>query len=182
MMLVSFDMYCKNGLFLYRNLFYAALMATAFEGNREELVHDGTGRVVVDETTGHHEHIGIVVLTNQLANLGIPAYTGANALVLVKRHGDALTTAADGNAGINLTALDTLGQGMSVVGIVHGGIAPCSIVLNGVSFLFEILQHELLQGKTSVIAGYSNTFYFHIFLLKNHRVHRGDGGHRDFIR
>lgn len=69
-MLVSFDMYCKNDLFLYRNLFYAALMATAFEGNREELVHDGTGRVVVDETTGHHEHVGIVVLTNQLANPG----------------------------------------------------------------------------------------------------------------
>ena len=182
MMLVSFDMYCKNDLFLYRNLFNAALMATAFEGNREELVHDGTGRVVVDETTGHHEHIRIIVLTNQLANLGIPAYTGANALVLIKRHGDALTTAADGNAGIDFTALDTLGQGMAVVGIVHGGIAPCAIVLNGVSFLFEILQHELLQGKTSVIAGYSNTFYFHIILLKNHRVHRGDGGHRDFIR
>lgn len=171
-MLVSFDMYCKNDLFLYRNLFYAALMATAFEGNREELVHDGTGRVVVDETTGHHEHVGIVVLTNQLSDLGIPAYTGANALVLVKRHGDALTTAADGNARINFTALDTLGQGMSVVGIVNGGIAPCSIVLNGVSFLFEILQNELLQGKTSVIAGYSNTFYFHIFFIKKSQSSR----------
>ena len=86
MMLVSFDMYCKNDLFLYRNLFYAALMATALEGNCEKLVHDGTCRVVVDKTTWHHEHVGIIVLTNQLTNFRVPAYTGANALVLIKRH------------------------------------------------------------------------------------------------
>ena len=83
-------------------------MATALEGNREEFVHDGTGGVVVDETTGQHEHVGIVVLTNQLANLRIPANTGTNALVLVECHGDTLATAADGNARINLATLNTL--------------------------------------------------------------------------
>ena len=152
--------YAKE-LFLHGNLIDAALMTTALEGNCEELVHDGTGSVVIDETTGHHEHVGIIVLTNQLANLRIPAHTGTNALVLVECHGDTLATATDGNTRINLATLNTLGQGMTIVGIVNRSIAPCSIVLKGIAFLFEILQHELLQGIASMITGNSNTFYIH---------------------
>ena len=111
-------------LFLYRNLFYATLMATAFERNREEFVHDGTGRVVVDETTGHHEHVGIVVLTDELADFRAPANSGTNALMLVERHGNTLSATTDGNAWINLAAFNAFSQCVTKVRIVNGGITP----------------------------------------------------------
>ena len=63
-------------------------MATAFEGGCEELIHDLACHVVVDETTGHHKHVGIVVLTDEVGDLGNPAQSGAHLLVLVQRHAD----------------------------------------------------------------------------------------------
>ena len=61
-------------------------MATTFERDREELVHYLASRVVIDEATRHYEHIGIVVLTNELPYLRVPAYSGSNALMLVESH------------------------------------------------------------------------------------------------
>ena len=81
-------------------------MATAFEGCGKELVHDLTGHVVVDESAWHHEHVGIVVLADEMGNLWDPAQTGTYLLVLVQRDGDTLARATDGNTGINLTAFD----------------------------------------------------------------------------
>ena len=45
-------------------------MAATFELGGEVLVHDGTGGILIDETAWHHEHIGIVVLTDEVGNLG----------------------------------------------------------------------------------------------------------------
>ena len=107
--------YC---LLLNGDFIYALLMATAFEGGCEELIHDLTSHVVVNETTRHHEHVGIVVLTDQMCNLWNPTQTGTHLLVLVERHGDTLARTADGYAGIYLTALDALSKCMTEVGIV----------------------------------------------------------------
>ena len=64
-------------------------MPSAFEGGGKELVHNLTGHIVVDETSGHHEHIGIVVLTDQMGYLRNPAQSGTHLLVLVERDADA---------------------------------------------------------------------------------------------
>ena len=68
--------YC---LLLNGDFIYALLMATAFEGCSKELVHNLTSHVVVDETTRHHEHVSIVVLTDEIPSpepqMAMPGYT-----------------------------------------------------------------------------------------------------------
>ena len=149
-------------LSLNRNLIDALLVATAFEGGLEELIHNLTGGIVVDEASGHYEHVGIVVLTNEVGDFGAPCQSGTHALMLVERDGDAFARAANADARIYLAALDALGQGMAEVRIVDAGIAPRAIVLIGIAFLLEILKHELLQRITCMVAGYAYGFYFHI--------------------
>ena len=119
-------------------------MAATFEAGGEELVHNLTCHVIVDETAWHYQYVGIVVLTDEMCNLGNPAQSGAHMLVLVQCDRDTLATATDGNTRINLATLDTLGQCVSEIGIVYTGIAPCTIVLNGVTLLLQVLEHKLL--------------------------------------
>ena len=92
-------------------------MAATFELGGEVLIHDGTGGILVDETAWHHEHIGIVVLTDEMGNLGNPAQTGTDRLVLVERHVDALTRTADSDAGEYLALFDALSQCVTEVGV-----------------------------------------------------------------
>ena len=119
-------------------------MAAAFEGSSEELVHNLARHVVVDETTRHHKYVGIVVLTDEVGDLGNPAQTGSHLLVLVQGDADTLTTATDGDTGIDLTALDTLSEGMTEVGIIDGGVTPSTVVLIRIALLLEILEYEFL--------------------------------------
>ena len=98
---------------LYRNLVDAALVTTTFEVGGEIFVHNFTGHLLIDETTGHDKHIGIIVLTDEMGNLGNPAQTGTDALVLVERHTDAFAAATDSNAGKYLAILDAACQGMT---------------------------------------------------------------------
>ena len=118
-------------------------MAAAFELGGEILVHDGTGSLLRDEATWHHQHIGIVVLTDEMGNLGNPAETGTDGLVLVERHVDALARAADGNAGEYLSLLNTLCQRMAKVRVIAGVLGVGAIVLIGIALLVEVLLHEL---------------------------------------
>ena len=148
-------------LSLNRNLIHALLMATAFEGCSKELVHNLTSHIVVDETTGHYQNVGIVVLTDEMCNLRNPAQTGTNLLVLVQGDRDTLARATDGNARINLTTLDTLSQSVAKVRIIDTCIAPSTIVLVGITLLFEVLEHKLLKSEACVITGYANCLYFH---------------------
>lgn len=93
----------------YRYLVDTFLMASAFELGGEELIHDALCHGVVDETAGHYEHIGIVVLTDEMCNLGYPAQTGTDGLVLVESHVDALAAATDCYAWEYLALLDATG-------------------------------------------------------------------------
>ena len=141
-------------------------MPSAFESGGKELVHNLTGHIVVDESSRHHEHVGIVMLTNQMGNLRNPAQAGTHLLVLVQRDADTLTTATDGNAGIHLAALDTLSQRMTEIGIVHRCITPRTIVLIGITLLFQILEHEFLKCEACMITGNSYCFNFPSILNK----------------
>ena len=149
-------------LLLNGNLIYTLLVAAAFEGGCEELVHNLTGRIVVDEATWHHEHVGIVVLTDEMGNLWNPAQACTYLLVLVEGDGDTFARTADGDTGIDLTTLDALSQSVTEVGIIDTRIAPGTIVLIGITLLFKVLEHELLKSEACVIAGNANCLYFHV--------------------
>ena len=118
-------------------------MAAAFELGRKVLVHDGASSLLRDEASRHYQHVSIVVLTNQVGNLRNPAKTGTDTLVLVKRHVDALTRAADGDTWEYLALLDALGQRVAEVGVVAGVLGISTVVLIGITLLLEILLYEL---------------------------------------
>jgi hypothetical protein len=136
-------------------------MATALEGSGEELVHNLTGHIIVDESTWHHEYVCIVVLTDEMSNLRDPTQTGTYLLVLVEGDGDTFTRTADGDTGIDLTTLDALSQSVTEVGIIDTRITPCTIILVRITLLFKVLEHKLLKSEACVIAGYANSLYFH---------------------
>ena len=94
------DRLSATSLFANGYLLYSSLMASAFKRSREKLVHNGIGLHVGHEAAGHDKHIGIVVLACQLGNVGPPAKSRPDALVLVQGHGDAVSASADGDARI----------------------------------------------------------------------------------
>ena len=155
----------NQNLCLYRYLLNTTLVATTLECCLEELVHNGGGCLVVDETTWHNQYVCIVVLTAEMSYLWYPSQTGTNTLVLVERDADALATATNGNAGINLTTLYAFTKCMTKVGIVAAKVTVCAVVLVGISMLFKVLKHKLLQCEASMVAGYSYCLYFHNFLI-----------------
>ena len=118
-------------------------MAAAFELGGEVLVHNGTSGIFIDEASGHHQHVSIVVLTDEVGNLRNPAKTGTDTLVLVKRHVDALTRAADGDTREYLASFDATSQCVTEVGVVAGVLGLGAVVLIGVALLFEVLLNEL---------------------------------------
>ena len=147
-------------------------MATAFEGCGKELVHDLTGHVVVDESAWHHEHVGIVVLTDEMGNLWNPCQPRTDALMLVQRHIDALARATDGDTREYFSLLDAMRQRMTKVRIVARLLVQRAIVLIGQAFLVQILFHKLFQGKASVVAGQPDGLHFHesfFFLVERTR-------------
>ena len=132
-----------SGEVFHGDLVDAGLMAAAFEFGGEKLIHDAGGHILVDEAAGHHKHVGIVVLADEMGDLRYPTKTCADGLVLVECHVDALATAADGNAGIYLAALYALGEGMAEVRIVAGGFGISTVVLPRISILVKVFLDEL---------------------------------------
>jgi hypothetical protein len=136
-------------------------MTTALEWSLEIFIHDYLSLTVADEATWHYETVGIVVLTDEMCYLYIPAETCTYTLMLVKGHRDTLARTAHCNAAVNLALLNTLGKSMAEVRIVNRSIAPCAIVLYLIAILLEILENELLEWEASMIGGYANYFLFH---------------------
>ena len=130
-------------LSLYGNLVDAALVAPSLKIGGEKLVEDLAGHVVVDEAARQDKHVGVVVLADEMCNLGYPAQASADALVLVERHGDALARSADADAGVDLAALHPLGQGVAEVGIVAAFLAEGAIILISDASLVEVLLDKL---------------------------------------
>ena len=141
------------------------LMATTFKLGGEVLVHNLASHLLIDEATRHHQHVSIVVLTNQVSNLRNPAQSGADALMLVQRHVDALAAATDGNAGEHLASLDAASQCVTEVRVVARVLGISSVVLILEALLLEILLYELFKSIASVIAGYAYCLYFHNYKL-----------------
>lgn len=140
-------------------------MPPSLEGGGEEPVQDGLGGLVVDEAAGQHDDVGIVVLADEAGDVLVPYQSSPHALVLVEGDGHALAAAADGDAGIDLAALDALCQGVGEVGIVYTLVAEGAVVLAGVAALLEIGEYKLFERIARVVAGQSDCLYFHSFQM-----------------
>ena len=121
----------KKAVLLAGNLIYAFLVTPALKLGGEVLVHDLTGHVLVDETSRHDKHVGIVMLADEMGNLWNPAETSTYGLVLVERHVDAFAAATDSYSREHLASLDATRQSMAEVAVVARLLSvPYSIVIS----------------------------------------------------
>ena len=137
------------------DLFNATDVAASFEGSGEEFVHDAVGFAVGEETSWHHQHVGIVVLTCQMSYLWAPAEGCTHVLMLVECHADAFAAAAYGNACGHFACIDGLAQSVTEVGIVTTLLAVGATVNIFNAVCSEILFDVLLERKACVVAGQS---------------------------
>ena len=119
-------------------------MTTALEGGIQVFVHDLASHISIDETAGHNKNVGIIVLTDKVSNLRDPAQAGANALMLVKGHGDALAAAAHGYTLLYLTVLYAAGQSVAIIGIVATIRSIGAVVLELQPLLLQVFYNKLL--------------------------------------
>lgn len=148
-------------------LFDAALMAPALERRAQELVDNLQRKLGRDEAGREHQHIGIVVLTGQTGQLDIPAQRRAYALMLVERHADAIARAAQSDAGIYATGLDSLGTRMGEVGIVAalGAVGAEIDILH--TLRLEIALDDTLHFISGMVAAQADghTFFKNIHIV-----------------
>ena len=137
---------------------HASLMATALEGGVQILVHDLAGHIGIDETAGHYQYVGIIVLTDKVSNLGNPAESGTDTLMLVQSHGDTLSAAAHGYTLLYLTVLYAAGKCMTVIGIVATVGSIGAVVLELQPLLLQVFNNKLLQRESSVIT--CNSYHY----------------------
>ena len=126
-------------------------MAPSFESSGEELVEAGGAGGFVYEAAREDDDVGIVVLADEVSNLGAPYQAGAHALMLVQGHRDALARTADCDAGIDAAVLDGVAQSVTEVTVVARGFAIGAEVLVLVALLLEVLLDELFQRVASVV-------------------------------
>ena len=116
---------------------------------------------MVNEASRHDEHIGIVVLADEVGHLWNPAQSGAHGLVFVERHADALAAAADCDARIYLLRFDAVRKGMAEVRIVTAVGCVCAVVLVPVAMSLAVFYDVLLQLIACMVGRKSDCFYFH---------------------
>ena len=125
------------------NIFDALLMATSCKLCIEKFVETLTAYVFADESAREDNDVGVVVLTDEVGNLGLPNKTGTDALMLVESHGDAFARTAHGDAWIYFAFLDAFSQCVAIGGIVTGFFGIGAVVLVLVAFLLKIFLDEL---------------------------------------
>ena len=125
------------------DVFDALLMAATCKLGVEEFVEALAAYVLGDESAGEDDDVGVVVLTDEVGNLGLPNKTSTNALVLVEGHGDAFARTAHGDAWIYFAFLDAFSQSVAIGGIVTRLFGIGAVVLVLVAFLLKIFLDEL---------------------------------------
>ena len=125
------------------DVFNALLMTTSSKLGVEEFVEALAAYVLGDESAREDNHVGVVVLADEVGNLGLPNKTGTDALVLVEGHGDAFARTAHGDAWIYFAFLDAFSQSVAIGGIVTRLFGIGAVVLVLVAFLLKIFLDEL---------------------------------------
>ena len=101
------------------------------------------------------------MLTAQPGDVGTPAECRTYALMLVERHADALTAAADSQTQTTLATLYGIGQRMGKVGIVATVCRMGAKVAAFIALLREILLGMFLYSKAGMVAGKSDGKWIH---------------------
>lgn len=127
-------------------------MATTCEFGGEELVEALAANLFADEAAREDDDVGIVVLADEVGNLGTPDEAGANLLMLVERHRDAFAAAAHGDAGIAFTGFDGVGQSMAEGSIVAAFLGVGAVIVILDTLLIEVFLDKLFQRKCCVVA------------------------------
>ena len=133
-------------------------MASALKRSVEEFGHNHIRFFRADEASRHDKDIGIVVLACQMSNFGSPAKSRTNALMLVERHVDAVSAAADSNSRVTFACLDSLRQLMGKVGIVAAFGRVGSVIFVRPAFGFQPTADILFQFKAGVVGTKSKSF------------------------
>ena len=98
---------------MYVYLLHSPLMAAALKRRGEERIHDFLRRLVVYKPPRHHQHVGVVVLTDEVGYLWHPRKSCPHATVSVEGHAHALTASAYTYARVHLAAGYALSKRMS---------------------------------------------------------------------
>ena len=138
-------------LLFARNVFDALLMTSTSKLCIEEFVEALTANFFGDEATREDNHVGIVVLTNEVGDLWLPNKTCTNALVLVEGHGDAFAGAAHGDATFYLTCFDAFSQLVAIGGIVAAVFGVGAVVFVFNALFLQVALDELLERKSGMI-------------------------------
>ena len=85
-------------------------MSSAFKCCIEESVDAFFCCRLIDETTGHHKNIRIIVLSRQFGNLGLPAECATDACMVIQRHINAVACTADCNTHLAFSLLDGVAE------------------------------------------------------------------------
>jgi len=126
-------------------------MATTCKLSVEEFVEALAAHFFTDESAGEDDDVGVVVLADEVSNLGLPNKTGTNALVLVEGHGDTFSRTAHGDTWIYFAFLDAFSQCMTIGGIVATVFGVSAVVLIFNALLLQVALDELLERKSCMI-------------------------------
>ena len=150
-------------------------MTTAFEISLEEGTYDIEGFNRRDEVRRQAEHIGIIMLTRQLRQLGVPAQRRTDTLMLVASHGDTVAGRADSDTELIFSFLHSLRHRMGEIRVITALVAIATEIFY---FSAVILQEELdslLESKSCVVTGQRNrhfTKWFHIVVFLKFSLYR----------
>ena len=105
---------------------------------------------------GKDEDVGVVVSPRKAGELGRPAKSGADALMLVERHGDAVAATTHSNSRINLAGLYGKRAWMSEIGVIAAGVAVGTEIAISDAVGLEIALNHRLKLEARVIATQAN--------------------------
>lgn len=94
------------------------LMPSAVEAGVEECCYDLKGCFRLDETGGEDEDVGIVMLTGESGEFGVPTNCGAHFGVFVEGHCYSVAGSAESDSGGEVAPFHRFGAWVCEVGIV----------------------------------------------------------------
>lgn len=122
------------------------------EERRQNLVRFGG----VDEASRHYQHVGVVVQPCQAGDFLVPAKSGADALMLVQRHADAVAASADGDARIAFARFHSRSQRMRIVRIVDACVGVCPEIFAVQPFFCQPTLDVLFQLEAGMVGSQSD--------------------------
>lgn len=141
---------------MQRDFVNTTLMATAFEICLEERTHDVQCFRRRDKIGRQAEYIRIVMLSREFRKFGFPAQRGADSLMLVCRHGNAVAGGANNNTELELALLHRVSERMCEIRIVTTLGIKATEVLHFSPVVLKEQLYLLFERKPRMIAGKRN--------------------------